>query len=81
MKNLITLILICLALSGMAQNPTYKVVNGKVIATTKQDTVKKPDPIIQVVNGVNFYRGSKGGIYCWVISKAGKPYKHYVKQS
>jgi len=84
MKRLISLILICTALSGMAQaqKPTYKIINGKVVMTTAKDTTKTPDKVIQVIDGTKFYQGPKGGIYYLKVSKkTGKAYKCYVKQS
>jgi len=53
--------------------------NNKIIQTTKDTTkVKQPDKVHSVVNGVTFYQGSKGGVYCWKVSRTGKKYKYYV---
>jgi len=82
MKNLLTALCLCLALSCMAQSTTYQVVNGKVTDTSPITKVKPADKVYQVHNGVTFYQGAKGGVYYWKKSKkTGKAYKCYVKQS
>ena len=71
-----------LAISVSAQKvTTYAIVNGKVVEKTNATTVKVPDTCIYTsTTGVKFYRGSKGGVYYYKISKkTGKPYKAYVK--
>jgi hypothetical protein len=50
---------------------------GNVVAKSK--ATKAADSVYQVVNGVTFYKGSKGSIYCLKVSKkTGKEYKSYV---
>lgn len=84
MKRLITLLLLCFAISIMASaqkvstKVTYKMVNGKVTQVTAQK--KAPDPVYAIVSGTVFYKGAKGGIYYWQTSaKTGLMYKKYVK--
>ena len=62
---------------------TYTLVNGKVTAVTATTTTsaKPDDSVYQVVNGVKFYKGARGGVYQIVTSKTtGKPYKKYVNK-
>ena len=77
MKKLTALILV-LMFAGIvsAQKPTYKIDKSGKITTDTTKTVKK-STVYQVVNGVTFYKGIRGGIY-WIDSK-GK--KQYVKKS
>lgn len=83
-SKLIIIVAATLLLCTQAQaGKTYKVDNGKVVSVlAKTDTVsKKKDKVFQVVDGITFYQGSKGGIYYYRTSKkTGKPYKYYVKQ-
>lgn len=68
-------------LCGKAVNgQTYKITKSGDVVMTKKDTtkVKVADPVYKVVGGVTFYKGAKGGIYCWKKSeKTGKMYKYY----
>ncbi len=85
---LIVLSILCLLLANSLQAQTAKTVKysinqaGKVIADSskKVQAVKKPDQVYQIVNGTTFYKGSKGGIYYFAISKkTGLKYKRYIK--
>jgi len=87
-KNVILVIvliicILCIVFDLSAQSSTpkanYKLVNGKVVETAKAKTAKAPDTVYQVVNGVQFFKGAKGGIYYIRTSKkTGKPYRCYV---
>lgn len=84
MKKITFLIALFLAASITltTAGTTYKVLNNKVVAlksTSKTLTARK-DTVYQVVDGVTFYKGAKGGIYYYRTSKkTGKAYKCYVK--
>ena len=71
----------------MGQKPTTEAkpkftidkATGKVVKDTTK-AVKTADKVYQVVDGVTFYQGARGGIYCLKVSKkTGKEYKSYVK--
>lgn len=81
MKKLILVSVLALFLSVSVNAQSYKLVNGKIETVKKDSTkVKKADAVYQVVNGVTFYKGAKGGIYYFAVSKnTGKTYKRYVK--
>jgi len=81
-KLFITLLIIgYLGLFGFnASAQSYKLDNNnKVIQVSKDSTVKQADKVHSIVNGVTFYVGQKGGVYCWKVSKkTGKKYKYYL---
>lgn len=73
--------MIFISLNVFAQEPTYKIVNGQITRTAKTATVRKPDSVYVVKDGITFYKGPKGGIYYWRVSpKTGKKYKAYLKR-
>ena len=80
MKTKLFILAIAVLMCCSVQAKQYKVVAGKVTEAVKADTVKK-EKVYQVVDGVTFYQGSKGGIYYYRVSKkTGKQYKCYIKK-
>jgi hypothetical protein len=84
MRKLFVLVIVAImmVLTVNANAQSYKMVNGKVVESKKDTTAKAKkvaDPVYQIVDGVTFYKGDKGGVYCWKTSKkTGKQYKSYV---
>lgn len=84
MKKLIILALILSAMAAGAQDkkvaPASKKVevkNGQIVVS---DTAKKSVEVVyKVIDGVVIYRGAKGGLYYYAVSKTGKVYKRYLK--
>lgn len=61
---------------------SYKIgQDGKVIITKSVKAAKQPDKLVAEVDGVKYYQGAKGGVYCWKVSKkTGQQYKAYLKK-
>ena len=69
------IIALCAALGASAQNRMCEVL-------TVQDSAKITGDYYVTSKGekLPIYRGVKGGLYVLHTSKAGKTYKHYIKQ-
>jgi len=75
------IILITIFATTSCSGQSYTNNNGKIEKTTKSNNVvvKTPDSVFAVKDGITFYKGSKGGVYYFKVSKkTGKQYKCYV---
>ncbi len=55
--------------------------DGKLVKTEAKAKTedKTPDKVYATLDGITYYQGASGGIYCWKTSKkTGKEYKSYV---
>ena len=72
-----------LTISSIAQKTTdkhFEIVAGKITEKLPASVAPKTETVYTTYNGVTFYKGSKGGIYYYRLSKkTGKPYRCYIK--
>ena len=81
-KIILIAAIIAAALISMSSGAqTFTVNKAGEIKTAPAKTIKKPDTVYKIVNGVTIYKGSKGGYYYMRTSKkTGQPYKCYLKK-
>ena len=83
MKTIMLIALMLVAgITVQAQTAKKYAVNSKGdIVLVKADTTKTAkvaDPVYKKIGDRTFYKGAKGGIYEWKVSKTGKKYKAYL---
>ncbi|MFK5981487.1 MAG: hypothetical protein QM499_01135 [Flavobacteriaceae bacterium] len=84
-RFLITLIVLAFCLLGSmgakAQSaPTYKIVGNEIVKIETAKKTTKPVATTYIYKGKTVYRGSKGGLFVFMVSKkSGKTYKKYLK--